>query len=310
LLVALEPKGLASLGTLDARLGVRLAAGKLTDDNNFLPQKKTAADHRFVVTSKFSAHASTNTLSRGARPMVIADGGALEPVAGTAAKPDIVIRSMPTSFLDLDDDFVFDDGKEKRATFDLAAAVSDKFRAFVIADVDVFSDVLVAGPRATVVMLGGPLFVDVVSWLAGEELMNPIVDDSGETKPVMLVAIGPLPLRLVERKLCPPVSTYWLLVESVPFQEYQPLVFASNSPFAIRFGPTPAGALKANLSTLTPPLKTTNTLRSPEIGKNGTVTVAFGFQPPLGGNCTVASTGPVMLSARSVAVVAVVPPLP
>src|SRR6478735_2020100 len=100
-----------------------------------------------------------------------------------------------------------------------------------------------------------------------------------------------------------------MLVASVPFHEYQPLVLASNSPFAIKFGPTPVGALKLNLSTLAPPPKETNTFRSPLIGKNGTVIVLFELQPPVGGSCTVASTGPLRLSPRRVTVVGVEPPL-
>src|SRR5689334_17195645 len=88
----------------------------------------------------------------------------------------------------------------------------------------------------------------------------------GETKPARLVATGPLPLRFVSRRLCAPLAAYVVLVERLPFHVYQPLVLLSNSLLAMRFGPTPLGALKTYLSTLTPPLNATKRSRSPLIG--------------------------------------------
>ncbi len=50
-----------------------------------LPQTGRISDRQFVITSQFSAHASTTALSRsGGRPFVMIDSGALErdPVPG------------------------------------------------------------------------------------------------------------------------------------------------------------------------------------------------------------------------------------
>ena len=172
LLLAYDPTGVASMGALDAKLGVKRATGHLVDDKNFLPQKQQLSDRRFVITSQFSAHASTTALSRSVnKGLVFLDGGALESVQ-SSAKKTVTIRSMPDSFLDLDGDFTLDDGKEKRDAYELAVAIEDKFRAVVLADTDVFADALIpsGSGRTVVAMIGGPLLVDVMRWLAGEEV--------------------------------------------------------------------------------------------------------------------------------------------
>ena len=85
--------------------------GDLTDDQAYLPQRGTPADRRFVVTTQFSAHASTTSLSRAAtRASCCVDAGALEDAPftrqGRAPKKTVTIRSMDTSFLDLNDNCI------------------------------------------------------------------------------------------------------------------------------------------------------------------------------------------------------------
>lgn len=197
-LFALDPQGEATLGQLEGRLGVRFDRGSLTDDRSFLPQRGNASDHRFALTTQFSSHASTTALSRtieGGLPLV--DSGALLDIefSGDAAKEPprktFVIRSMPTSWLDRNDNFAFDDKAEqpelveKKDRYNIVAAIEgpalkgakegeqkDGFRAMVYADVDLFADAVADvgyGQRA-LVMIGGPILEDAVRWLGGEEV--------------------------------------------------------------------------------------------------------------------------------------------
>ncbi len=196
LLVAMEPKGDPGLGSLGSKLGVKFNPLPLTDDQAFLPQRGTKAEHRFVATTQFSAHPSTTSLARAAKGLVFVEAGSLEdaPVVGKdTPKKTVTIRSMDSSFLDLPGpndepaNFVFDAGTEKRKSYTEAEAFEgpklkgpdgkdkDGWRALVFADSDLFADALVnSGGRPAVIMIaqlfGGDILDDSVKWLGGEEV--------------------------------------------------------------------------------------------------------------------------------------------
>jgi hypothetical protein len=170
LLVALDPTSPVGLGALEEKLGVRFIAEHVVDDITFLPQRGTSLDHRFVVTNKFVDHPSVRSLARvSGKGMVMVDPGRLEPAngAGTGPKVTFTIKTVDTSFVDINDNLAFDGGTEHRASMNIAASIEGtKLRAVVVADVDLFSDVLMstAGkPMAT--LLSGPLLDDVLRWL-------------------------------------------------------------------------------------------------------------------------------------------------
>jgi hypothetical protein len=191
LLIALDPMGEPTLGGLESMLGVKFNPGHLTDDQAFLPQRGNPSDRRFVVTTQFSAHASTTALSRGGSRsgLVIVDGGALEDVPfnlkGEQPKKTITIHSMESSFLDLNNNFAFDADSEKRQKWNIAAAVEgpkmkgedgkdkDGWRALVFSDVDIFGDALVQSMgHAAIAMvsdIGGGLLDNSMDWLVGKE---------------------------------------------------------------------------------------------------------------------------------------------
>jgi hypothetical protein len=188
LLLALDPKADPSLGELEGKLGLKLVPGAITDDQAFLPQRGTPADRRFAITTQFSAHASTTALSRSVdKGLVLIESGALEDAPITAKgeqpKKTITIRSMETSFLDLNDNFTFD-ANEKRQRWNVGAAIEgpkvkgpdgkdkDGYRVLVFADADLFADALVqnAMGRVAAVIVSGPLLDDSVKWLGGEEV--------------------------------------------------------------------------------------------------------------------------------------------
>lgn len=188
LMIALDPKSEPSLGPLEGRLGLRFNPADLTDDKAFLPQRGTPADRRFAITTQFSAHASTTSLSRSVdKGLILIDSGALEDVPFTATPAPtktVTIRSMDSSFLDLNNNFAFDQlAGEKRQRWNIGAAIEgpkvkgadgkdkDGFRALVFADADLFADVLFSNAmgRAAVVLVSGPLLEDSVKWLGGDE---------------------------------------------------------------------------------------------------------------------------------------------
>jgi hypothetical protein len=188
LLIAMDPKADPSMGELEGKLGLKFNPGAVTDDQAYLPQRGTPADRRFAITTQFSAHASTTALSRSVdKGLVLIESGALEDapftVKGEQPKKTITIRTMESSFLDLNDNFGFD-GNEKRQRWNVGAAVEgpkmkgpdgkdkDGWRALVFADADLFADALVSNAmgRAAVVLVSGPLLDDSVKWLGGEEV--------------------------------------------------------------------------------------------------------------------------------------------
>jgi len=190
------------MGSLEGKLGLRYNPADLTDDQAFLPQRGTPADRRFVITTQFSAHASTTALSRSVdKGLVLIDSGALEDVppahGGVAPTKTITIRSMESSFLDLNGNFAFDATSEKRQRYNLGAAIEgpklkdasgkdkDGWRALVFADADLFADALVSNAmgRASVVLVSGPLLEDSIRWLGGEEVFAGEVV-SEEDKPI------------------------------------------------------------------------------------------------------------------------------
>lgn len=189
LLIALDPKADPSLGELEGKLGVKYNPAPLTDDQAYLPQRGVPSDRRFAITTQFSAHASTTALSRSVdKGLVLIESGAIEDapftVKGEQPKKTVTIRSMDSSFLDLNDNFSFDSATEKRQKWNLGVAIEgpkmkgadgkdkDGFRALVFSDADLFADVMVqsAMGRAAVVMVSGPLLDDSVKWLGGEEV--------------------------------------------------------------------------------------------------------------------------------------------
>ncbi len=188
LLYALDPQADPSLGSLEGKFGLRYDPAHLTDTRAFLPQTRTIADHRFVITTQFSAHASTTQLSRAVdKGLVVIDSGALidAPFAGKGEQPKktYTIRSMDSSFLDYNSNFLFDPQgvkPEKQAHYNIAAALEgpkidgkDGYRALVFADVDLFRDVIMqSAGRTAVVMVSGPLLDDSIRWLGGEEVFS------------------------------------------------------------------------------------------------------------------------------------------
>ena len=181
LLLAFDPNGEPGMGVLEGKLGVKFNAAPMQDDLTHFPISRSAYDKRFIGTSQFSAHASTTALSRAGKGMLpLIETGALEDapfaVAGEQPKKTYTIRSLDSSYLDLNNDFTFNADAEKKQKWNIAAAVEgpklgdkDGFRALVFADVDLFADIDWVVGRPAGFPMSGPLIDDAVHWLGGEE---------------------------------------------------------------------------------------------------------------------------------------------
>ena len=186
LMVVLDPTGAGDLGPLEARFGLKMLPGHLSDDQLYLKRRGNATDHRMTATNQFSAHASTTALSRTStdRGIPLIDSGALAdvPVTGKGdAKKTITIRSMDSSYLDLNNNYAFDAGEEKKQRWNVAAALEgpklgDKegYRVLVFADAGLFTDIYGRNPvgQVVAVLASDPLLDDSIRWLGGEEVFS------------------------------------------------------------------------------------------------------------------------------------------
>lgn len=178
LLLTMDPVGEATLGALAGSLGVEFEAAPLSDDQHFLRRSMTPSDRRFIKTNQFSSHASVTTLSRrrADEALVFVNAGSLADAPytgeGAAPKKTYVVRSMSSSFADLDDDLSFDADTETRQSYNLAVAIEGSaapggergMRAFVVSDAEIFSDAIM-----TRLFLPEHFAADAIKWLGGEE---------------------------------------------------------------------------------------------------------------------------------------------
>ncbi len=198
LLLAVDPEEPIDLGPLAGALGVTFAPTLLANDKAHVALRRDTSDHGLLVTNRFSSHASVTTLSRNSRQLatVFFGAGALDKTPGSgkdAPKVDFVVRSLPDTFADGNGNFEYDAASEKRATYNLVAAVSRKvddaaqgakaaksdekgkgkaaekpepaeLRALLMADADALGDVALERVLGNLY-----LAADAVRWLVGEE---------------------------------------------------------------------------------------------------------------------------------------------
>lgn len=179
------------LAALVGITGLSYSPDLLANETQHVRARNNDADRTRLQTSSFSSHASVSTLSRNSpRSAVLVFGsGSLDKPQGMPGKVDFTVRSPSSTFNDANRNYKLDKDSEKTAIYNLAAAVSrplagaapeppkpdpknkdDKkpepkeMRAFVIADVDGFSDLVMSNWVANQL-----LFVDAMRWLVGEE---------------------------------------------------------------------------------------------------------------------------------------------
>jgi len=148
LLLALDLTSGFELGPLERRLGVRFERELMVDDFQHLVERNSVSDRQLIITNWFSSHSAVATAARasvadaavflGAGHLTEADTEDVwDASVGTfatdsawlaadqfyGARPTFLVRSLPTTFADLDGDFEFDEGVERRRQYNLVAAV-------------------------------------------------------------------------------------------------------------------------------------------------------------------------------------------
>jgi hypothetical protein len=201
---AAAPAAIAKSATADSLKALAQIVGLKFDDQVLANEKLhvrrrfNPSDHVMLHTSSFSSHASVSTLSRNAprAAIVVSGAGSLERGSGATEKVDFTVRSATGTFTDANRNYRQEQDAERSAIFNLAAAVSkpmkdgqkpaakddkkksddkdknkdkaselpEEMRAFVVADADAFSDLVMSNVLGNQV-----LFVDAVRWLGGEE---------------------------------------------------------------------------------------------------------------------------------------------
>jgi hypothetical protein len=193
LMLLLDPEAKIDLAPLAAVAEVTWDPTLLASDKNFVPRRRNPSDHAVLPTNRYSSHASVSTLSRVGRAPVIFPGvSSLDKAKDTKATVDFAVKSLADAFADKNGSYEYDDGQEKRASLNIAAAVSkpaqgggdkaapgaapNEMRAFVVADADAFSDAAL-GHDPNVV-----LFLDALRWLGGEESFSGAIETAEDVR--------------------------------------------------------------------------------------------------------------------------------
>jgi hypothetical protein len=186
-----QANGLVALARI---VGIEFTPTVLANEKQHVRRRYNDSDRALLVTNRFSSHASVSTLSRNSARAAVAvfGAGSLERASGATEKVDFALKSVVGTFADTNKNYR-EDKDEKPGTFNLAAAVTrprtgeplkkkpepekkddkkkkdpkadgDEMRAFVLADADAITDVVLANVVANQV-----LFADAVRWLGGEE---------------------------------------------------------------------------------------------------------------------------------------------
>jgi hypothetical protein len=178
------------LAALVGITGLTLSPDLLANETQHIVVRANDSDRTRLQISSFSSHASVSTLSRNAprAAIVVFGSGSLDKPQNMVGKVDFTVRTPGGTFNDANHNFKHDKDTEKSQVYNIAAAVTrpatgavseppkpdakgkDKkpepkeMRAFVTADVDLFSDLVL-----TNVIGNQILFVDAMRWLVGEE---------------------------------------------------------------------------------------------------------------------------------------------
>lgn len=194
--IAVEPDG-EPLDGLLLGLGLKRGAGTLASEVGIAPIAGDISDRVNVATNRYSSHESTTTLAKAAKqiPLITPTSAWFEELSGGPGKTTVVVRSMDTTWPDLDGDLKPGAGEEKKSR-PVAAAVSlpvageapaegeqaKEGRALVIGDATVLSDlVLSANPTR-----GHPgsvaYLLDGTAWLMNEEELGGTVENEEDVK--------------------------------------------------------------------------------------------------------------------------------
>jgi hypothetical protein len=174
-LVFADPDEDSGLDPLFSSLGLKLLPGVVTSESNHFVRDHTKADNAVIFTNRFSAHPTATTASRLSSRIasVFVRGVAIDK---TETQPDgrtttFTVRSLPGAWRDLDGDYDYDDGPEKKEPLNLVSVTTvrpgrggqdGEGRAVLVGDADFATDQVLRNPGNVT------LVVDILRWLVGE----------------------------------------------------------------------------------------------------------------------------------------------
>ncbi len=200
LLVAVDPDGDARATKLLDALGVVVHHSVVLHDRLHLQRTFSKADRQIVVLPSFTSHPAVRTLSKNAgRVALVADraGWIERKTEGVPEGTRVVylVRTDPAAWADVNGDFEFNEGKEKKKAYAVVAAVTrrvdeankdadkgksadrdggksdaEQARAIVASDADMFGDELMRN-QANVIALA-----EMLRWLEGREDLGAVVE--------------------------------------------------------------------------------------------------------------------------------------
>ena len=193
ILIALDPDypNASLTPALEKLLGVSYQPYRLVHNRQFYPMRRNISDKQNIITNAITKHPSVVSLDdmKSGRGILLLGTGSLEShdfdrtlYGDNPPKRTYIIRSLATTFHDKNGDFTYNHGQEKRASYNIAAAIeqqipepekSDKklttpqksMRALVFADAQLFSDAMLRGR----ILIHRQLVLDALRWLGKEE---------------------------------------------------------------------------------------------------------------------------------------------
>ena len=185
--ISLEQDARLDFKDLVAGLGVSFVPVPLANDQFYYRRSNQVSDRVIIITAAYSSHPSVTSLSQlGPRaPLVLIGSGYLEEAKekpeGTSV--DFTVTALPSTWNDLNRNFLFDPPGEVRKAWQLAAAVTKKKpggqkpeedgRAIVLANAAALTDAVFENSGNTYLALDG------VRWLLGEEaIAGPAVSET------------------------------------------------------------------------------------------------------------------------------------
>lgn len=185
--ISLEQDARLDFKDLVAGLGVSFVPVPLANDQFYYRRSNQVSDRVIIITAAYSSHPSVTSLSQlGPRaPLVLIGSGYLEEAKekreGTSV--DFTVTALPSTWNDLNRNFLFDPPGEVRKAWQLAAAVTKKKpggqkpeedgRAIVLANAAALTDAVFENSGNTYLALDG------IRWLLGEEaIAGPAVSET------------------------------------------------------------------------------------------------------------------------------------
>ena len=180
-MLLLDPEPGLTMAGLLGPMGLKYTPVPLAHDRLHVRATYTPADRHFLITNRFSSHASVSSLSQNSSrlSLVLLGAGRLEevpPVDAQGHKPSVqfTVHGMPDTWPDEDGDHAFTAGKEKRGAYEVGAVSTLKVKGakgdkengqlLVLADSDVATDQVLRQ-----VVGAGAYVMDAVKWLGGDE---------------------------------------------------------------------------------------------------------------------------------------------